>query len=239
MTFLVVPCYNEEKRLDIKAFQKALSPDLHILFVDDGSKDRTVQMLKENFGDNPYAHILPLEKNGGKAQAVRLGVLHLLKTPEAQKADWWGFWDADLSTDLKEVPQFQVYQKTFSPESSVICGSRVYRLGSKIRRSPLRHYLGRGFATIVAHALQVEAYDTQCGAKLFKPSLAEKGFQESFISPWIFDIEILLRIGQDHAVEYPLAKWEDVPGSKVKIGREIFRVLKDIWLIRQKYVSKF
>lgn len=236
MTILVVPCYNEEKRLDIKAFQQALSADLQILFVDDGSTDGTVDMLKKHFGSNPHADILPLERNGGKAEAVRHGVLHLLKKQDAVKADWWGFWDADLSTSLSEVTQFLTYQKTFYPESSLICGSRVYRLGAQIRRSSLRHYLGRGFATIIAHALQIEAYDTQCGAKLFRPAYAEKGFRDSFISRWIFDVEILLRIGQNNAVEYPLERWQDVPGSKLRISREIFRVLRDIFLIRKKYI---
>ena len=237
MVFLVVPCFNESQRLNLEAFHKALTDDLHILFVDDGSTDGTVEMLKKSLGSSSNVSILPLSKNGGKAEAVRQGVLHLTKLPTAAKADWWGFWDADLSTPLTEVPQFQLFQKTFSPESTMICGSRLYRLGSHIKRSALRHYLGRGFATIIAHALQIEAYDTQCGAKLFRPSLANKAFGEKFISPWIFDVEILLRVGQSHVVEYPLKTWEDIPGSKVKIAREALRVLRDIFLIRKKYLK--
>lgn len=235
-TVLVVPCYNESQRLDYKTFAAAAGPSLQVLFVDDGSKDATVESLKSHFYNNPYVTILPLNQNGGKARAVQLGMLHLLENQEKFQADWWGFWDADLATPLSELDLFLRYQQDFSPDSQAVFGSRLYRLGSKIKRSALRHYLGRGFATIIAHALRVEAYDTQCGAKLFRPSIAQKAFGEKFISAWIFDIEILLRIGQDNVVEYPLKSWEDIPGSKVKIGREILRVLRDILLIRKKYL---
>ncbi len=120
-------------------------------------------------------------------------------------------------------------------ETVSVWGSRVYRLGSEIVRSPLRHYLGRIFATIISVLLKVKSYDSQCGAKIFRGDILLKTFSEPFLSRWIFDVEILLRLEQKNIIEYPLEFWQDKPGSKVKIFREIFRVWQDIIAIRKKY----
>ena len=117
-------------------------------------------------------------------------------------------------------------------------GSRIARSGAYVRRSVLRHYLGRIFVTLVDLCLGIRLYDSQCGAKLFRTEVADKVFREPFLSLWIFDLEIVLRLGTDEIVEVPLQQWIDVPGSKVKLGREAFRVLKDLFLIRQSYAKK-
>jgi hypothetical protein len=62
-------------------------------------------------------------------------------------------------------------------------------------------------------------------------------FGESFIGKWVFDVEILLRLKNHNVVEYPVTVWRDVPGSKVKISREIFRVFWEILKIRKKYIK--
>jgi hypothetical protein len=62
-------------------------------------------------------------------------------------------------------------------------------------------------------------------------------FKEPFIGRWIFDIEILLRLKNFNIVEFPLLTWSDIPGSKVKIFKEIFRVFGDIMKIRRHYVK--
>jgi hypothetical protein len=66
--------------------------------------------------------------------------------------------------------------------------------------------------------------DTQCGAKLFKRSLAEQLFTESFMTRWLFDVEIFFRLKNlfgkeaiDHMKEMALSAWEDVEGSKLKM----------------------
>lgn len=237
MVVLVVPCYNEASRLNIEAFKSSVHSGLRFIFVDDGSRDNTFEVLHKHFGTNPYCQVLRAPKNLGKGEATRYGMNELQKTTWWPDVKWAGFWDADLSTPLEEVKNFLSFKEAY-PECLAVWGSRVYRLGASIKRSPLRHYLGRGFATLVHHALQVEAYDTQCGAKLFCREAAVTAFKEKFISRWIFDIEILLRLNQINIVEYPLRVWQDVPGSKIKIGREIFRVLREIWIIRKNYIRK-
>lgn len=238
MIVLVVPCYNEESRLDLDAFEEGAQGEVQIMFVDDGSKDQTVARIEAFIATRPNMHLYRCPQNGGKANAVRQGVLHVTQHPELSKAKWVGYWDADLATPLWEVPNMIQYAELYSTNVAAIWGSRVYRLGSKIVRKPVRHYLGRGFATVIAVLLKVDSYDTQCGAKLFRSEHLIKAFQEPFISNWIFDVEILLRLQQYELVEYPLRKWEDIPGSKVKIHKEILRVFRDILKIRERYQIK-
>ncbi|WP_413287799.1 glycosyltransferase [Bdellovibrio sp. HCB337] len=237
MIVLVVPCYNEEKRLDLEAFEEGAQGEVQILFTDDGSKDNTVAKIQQFIQGKPNLHVHRCPKNGGKAAAVREGMLHVLTHPTLSKATWVGFWDADLATPLWEVPNMIQYAELYSNDVDSIWGSRVYRLGSKIVRSPKRHYLGRGFATLISILLRVESYDSQCGAKLFRAEHVKKAFGEGFLSNWIFDVEIMLRLKGHNLIEYPLRQWEDVPGSKVKVYKEILRVFRDILRIRKKYLD--
>ncbi len=237
MIVLIVPCFNETNRLDLHSFIKTSSANLKFLFVDDGSSDDTFSFLNKHIPHSEHCRAIRLEKNAGKGEAIRFAALELKKMDWFRDANWFGFWDADLATPLSEIPHFIKFAEMYDHVDSV-WGSRVYRLGSDIKRSALRHYLGRGFATLVHQALDVQAYDTQCGAKIFKKEILLQAFAESFLSRWIFDIEILLRLKDKAIVEYPLMQWHDIPGSKLKVSKEIIRVFRDILRIRKKYFSR-
>lgn len=223
---VVVPCYNEEHRLQVERFTEfsALARDVGLLFVDDGSTDRTgdiLDALAER--DERSFHVHRLAKNAGKSEAVRQGMLKALEA----RPDYVGYWDADLSAPLEEVLAFEdiLAQRD---HVDMVFGSRVKLLGRRIERSELRHYLGRIFATAVSLMLRLPIYDTQCGAKLFRvtPRLREV-FEEPFLTEWFFDVEILARwLGRteatadaSHAIyEFPLTEWIHVEESKVGAG---------------------
>jgi dolichyl-phosphate beta-glucosyltransferase len=66
---IVVPCYNEANRLNIDEFKKYLldSPDTSILFVNDGSTDATLELLRPAQAEVPaQIQVLHLEQNSGK-----------------------------------------------------------------------------------------------------------------------------------------------------------------------------
>lgn len=230
---LVIPCYNEKQRLSIEEFKAGITEGLHFIFVDDGSTDQTYEFLTQSFHANTEVKILKLPKNLGKAEAVRVGIQHAT----LNSYDWIGFWDADLATPLSEIKHMLQYAALFYPETEAIWGSRVLRLGSKITRSAVRHYLGRIFATLIDLFLGLKPYDSQCGAKLFKVTILQQAFADPFISRWAFDVELLLRLQNRFMIEYPLQSWTDKPGSKVRLSKDLFRVAKDLFWIRKRYLK--
>jgi glycosyltransferase involved in cell wall biosynthesis len=223
---IVIPCYNEAQRLQIhpfKAFVCAGHPQ-RFVFVNDGSTDGTVNVLQALHDDDPERYaICDLPRNVGKAEAVRTGVLRAL----AARPDYIGYWDADLATPLETIPTFCKLLDA-RPDLEMVFGARVRLLGRSIERRAVRHYLGRIFATAASLTLEMDIYDTQCGAKLFRVSPAMQAlFEEPFLTRWLFDVEILARLIQvrrgsrlpqveDIIYEFPLPEWHDVAGSKVR-----------------------
>ena len=235
---VIVPCYNESLRLPGEQFVKFVQDhdDISFLFVNDGSRDNTLEILKGLSGKNERLHYLDLQPNGGKAEAVRRGMLYAV---QQYKAEYVAFWDADLATPLDEIGMMaQWADKGFD----VVMGLRLMRLGAKVRRKAMRHYLGRCFATVASFMLQLPVYDTQCGAKMFRASTVEALFNEPFVTRWLFDVELLARYkklyGSESATnkiyEYPLFKWEDVDGSQLK-SRDFFKAPIELMKIRRKY----
>ncbi len=215
-SILVVPCYNEEERFPTKLFDDFLNhyPTVSCLFVNDGSQDRTENLLKNFCENHVNASYISLPSNVGKAEAVRVGMLKALEGHSL----YAGFWDADLATPLDEVERFLDIFST-KPDVQLVTGARVQLLGRNIKRKMLRHYVGRVFATLASYVLQTPIYDTQCGAKIFKVNTELKElFLRPFVSRWIFDVEVLMRMGPriKHVYELPLQSWQDIGKSKVK-----------------------
>jgi hypothetical protein len=180
--------------------------------------------------------VLDLKKNGGKAEAIRQGVLSV----QEGQYDYIGYLDADLATPLEELPRLMEYTAK-TPAPYFIMGSRIKLLGfSKIDRKLSRHYIGRIFATVVSNMLQLSVYDTQCGAKLIKSEIAKELFKKPFLSKWLFDVELLFRLKklrQDYKsriYEVPLRRWQDVAGSKIKLSY-YFKAPLDLLRINFKY----
>jgi dolichyl-phosphate beta-glucosyltransferase len=233
-TTLIIPCYNEERRLDLGALTSLIGDDIDILFVDDGSKDATRAILNELAREHPdHLRVLGLDQNGGKAEAVRRGLLAAIG---ANRSSYVGYLDADLATPPHEMKRLITIMR--GSTAQVLFGARVALLGHEIERSTVRHYLGRVFGTLASIALRLTIYDTQCGAKLFRvtPTLASV-LREPFLSRWVFDVELLGRLlaGADSAPaipvasvwEEPLRAWRDVKGSKLD-ARQMARALIDL-----------
>jgi glycosyltransferase involved in cell wall biosynthesis len=230
-TRIIVPCYNEAGRLNTGEFLEwgRKNSDLHFLFVNDGSTDGTKELLIHMSQSCPERiRSVDLERNGGKAEAVRRG----FQESFASGYDVIGYWDSDLATPLEAIPVFcRILEDRWA---DAVIGSRVRLLGRHIRRRPVRHYFGRLFATCASLAIGLPVYDTQCGAKIFRNTeRLRQVFRRPFRVKWTFDVEILARFLliervfggpkiRERFVEYPLERWDDVPGSKLK-ARDFFR----------------
>jgi glycosyltransferase involved in cell wall biosynthesis len=242
---IVIPCFNEGQRLNSSLFVEFLKhhENIFFVFVNDGSTDNTHDLLMSMADEcSEMIHIAELKSNSGKAEAIRCGINYILKN---NKAPLVGYWDADLSTPLSEIPRF-IHFLTEHQKILFLMGSRVKRLGTNIKRSEIRHYFGRIFATAVSIILKLPVYDTQCGAKLIRRELAEKIFREQFISRWLFDVELIARVidkfGHFKAIgyiyEFPLNIWIDEGKSKVKTI-DFLRAPYELILIRYKYRAAF
>jgi dolichyl-phosphate beta-glucosyltransferase len=244
-TIIVVPCYNEERRLPVDAFRAfaAAEPRVQFLFVDDGSTDETRHVLSRLVAIAPDRFQTIVQgSNRGKAEAVRVGMLSAF----SGGGRYAGYWDADLATPLSEIPRF--IDVLDSHRDREICfGARVQLLGREIDRRPFRHYIGRLFATAASLTLRLPVYDTQCGAKLFRVSPAMRAlFAEPFLGRWTFDVEIIARLTQQRAgeqrrpselmYELPLDEWRDIDGSKVH-PLDFFAALIELGRIRRRYGS--
>lgn len=222
-TIIITPCYNEENRFSTNLFNEFyLESDVCFCFVNDGSDDNTLQMLKGlQQGRTDRIIVVDLKENGGKAEAVRQG---MLQSANWKHFDFSGYLDADFAVPLSEI-HYLLHQFDNKPDCQVVFGSRVKLLGRNIERKMLRHYLGRIFATTVSIMLKLPVYDTQCGAKIFRSGLAQQIFSQPFISRWFFDVEIFARIiklyGHKRAAammyEAPLNQCLEKSGSKLSL----------------------
>lgn len=249
-TTIVVPCFNEAERLDGDAFVRFVAEHENVafVFVNDGSSDATARILDSLCaGRAPRLAALHLERNGGKAEAVRRGMLAACAASPTPSAV--GFWDADLATPLEAIPSFiDVLER--KPAIEMVFGARVNLLGRNVRRKLVRHWIGRVFATCASQMLRLPIYDTQCGAKLFRVDPGQSALREligePFLSRWIFDVEILARLirarrgterpqPEQIIEELPLDTWIDKKGSKLK-SRDFFVVAGDLARIRRRYL---
>ena len=235
---IVIPCYNEQNRLPVTSFIDSYnSSSYSFLFVNDGSKDLTINVLNElQVGREDRIHILDCKKNGGKAEAVRLGMLEAAHNIEF---DIIGYLDADLATPLSEIPNIT---NNISENVIFAFGSRVSRIGAQINRKWSRHLLGRIFATIASKILKVKVYDTQCGAKFFSRNIVSLLYKDQFKTTWIFDIEVFLRIMKlkpdidinTFAKEVPLHTWVDVDGSKLNL-KQMLKIPLELLKLRNYF----
>lgn len=220
---IVIPCYNEEKRLPLAGYENFLThdPNTLICFVNDGSSDNTLEVLnqlKSKFENQ--IHIVSYEKNVGKAEAIRKGVSFCNSNLDH---DYIAYLDADLSTSLEECKELSTF---LDNKINFVFGSRIMKIGSVIVRQQFRFVTGRFIATIISNILELKVYDTQCGCKIFTKELSVEVFKDPFVSKWLFDVEIFNKLivfyGRNNVLErmleIPLKKWIDTADSKVKMS---------------------
>lgn len=238
-TSIVIPCYNEEKSISNNEYSFFLknNPEAFICFINDGSTDKTLEVLNilKSKHENQVC-VLTLKKNSGKAEAVRTGINYCNTNFGHQ---YVGYLDADLATTLEEFIELRNH---LQGEIVFSFGSRIRKIGSTIKRENSRFLIGRIVATFISNILDIKVYDTQCGSKLFTKEISEKLFQKEFISKWLFDVEIFYRMillfGKEKAVkkmiEIPLKLWVEKGDSKVKFTYG-FKLWLDLFKINQKY----
>jgi len=212
-----------------------LNPNHGFCFVNDGSTDDTLKILRSIEEKCKNAFVLDIKINGGKANAVYQGIRYSLGNISS---GFYGYMDADLATPLSFVEVMETQLKTHG-DIVMLFGSRQLAEPFAIERKAFRHFSGRLVARLITWALGVQFGDTQCGAKIFTKEGVEIGFEKPFTSTWIFDIEIIKRIlllkGKSVIKEIPVNQWKDVGNSKVSPGY-FFKMMGE--LVKVKRIKK-
>jgi len=227
---LVIPCFNEQFRLNVPEFVN-FGQHIQFVFVDDGSTDQTYAIIKKLQGECPGSMVLKMDRNRGKGHAIRQAMLGLAKS--VNNRYWIGYWDADLATPLAEV--FEMIKTGEKTNADAVIAIRQEGNKRLIKRTSLRKSLNRGFSKFLNSQLGLSYIDTQCGAKIFRGEILLQAFNDPFLSKWLFDIEVLLRLKTRHVDQYPLKQWIAQSNSKIGFLKLVKSVPYDLIRILATY----
>ena len=232
---IIIPFYNEEKRIRVEDFSSfALQQkDILLVLVDDGSTDNTKTLLQSIHDLSPdNFRFIQLSKNAGKGNAIRAGMLSII----GSGVPYIAYMDADLSAPFEEI--LRLSSLLPGSDYTAILGSRMMKPDSQIKRSLFRHISGRTVANVIDSRFKIGFYDTQCSAKIFRYESLVPVIQEPFYTRWFFDVELILRIrkqtGIFHGLETPVKIWEHKAGSKIN-AFSVFSIIKEIYTLFRKY----
>ena len=223
---VIIPAYNEERviKSTLERVYRFLSKKNYtwkIIVVDDGSRDKTpdiVKAFKRGVG------FIRLGKNQGKGAAIRAGI-------KKSNSEFIIFTDADLSVPIDFIDKFV---KELQKGSDVVIGSRR-TTGSKvlIHQSKIREALGRVFTVLAKAVTGSRVSDFTCGFKGFNEKAAEGIFSRTLLDRWAYDAEIifLAKRGGLGVTEIPV-QWKNKPDTKVVLGNAVVTSLVDLLKIR-------
>lgn len=224
---LVIPAYNEERRLPgfldtVDEYLREHPMAVEIVVVDDGSGDRTAELAAAR----PNVRLLRQSPNQGKGAAVRRGMLE-------SRGLYILFADADGATPITELERFR---PAMAAGAEIVIGSRkLYAPGIRRSREGWRELMGNAFYSLVNLLAVPGIADTQCGFKLFHREVARRLFSRTAETGWAFDVEVLYlaqRCG--FAIREVAVNWQAVEGSKVRPVRDSWRMFLAIFRIRAR-----
>jgi len=228
---VVIPAFEEELRIPdtirrIHEYLTKRSGEFEIIVVDDGSSDKTADVVESLGKALGNIRLKRNSVNKGKGFSVRKGILSSMYTLILVS-------DADLSIPIEELEKLLPY---YYEGFDIIIGSRGLKESDIVKRQPwYRERMGKIFNLIVRIVVLDDFKDTQCGFKAFKGVVAQNIFKLCRVDGFSFDVEMLF-IAQKMGYrikEVPI-KSINSPSSRVRILRDSFRMLVDIFVIKLK-----
>ena len=231
---IVIPAFNEEARLgptlrDYAEYCRRTGRRVELIVVDDGSLDRTSAVVGALEQEFPEVWLIRLAENHGKGHAVRSGMVNA-------QGKLVLFADADGATPPAELERLEA---AITAGADVAIGSRALQgAGVRVNARFYRRVIGRTFHGLVETLTVPGVKDTQCGFKLFRGEVAHDLFSRMRIRGFSFDVEVLMMAQRRgyRIAEVPV-NWTHQPGSKVNLVTDSVRMLRDLFIIRGRYLS--
>lgn len=235
MTYLsvIIPSYNSAAVLknNLPYLQKYLAEkkyDFEIIVVDDGSSDNG---LTEQAAKELRVLYLKNEKNIGKGESVRKGMLHA-------KGKFRIFTDADIPFYAEAIDQFLHYLD--EKEFHMAIGDRTLTESSYFNsKSGLRNMASKGFSFFVGRFVAGGMFDTQCGIKGFRAEVANDLFSVSRVKGFTFDVELLyIALKRNYDIKRLPVTLRSQEGQSVKLLLHSFEMMADLFKIKFNHLSK-
>lgn len=224
---VIIPVYNEANRVKkswkiIKNYFQNNLNNCELIFVNDGSTDNTLNIIKKLKANFPLK-IISYSKNQGKGYAVKQGVLAATKNTLL-------FFDIDLSVPLSTTKK---YLRKID-ENSLIIGTRKLS-GAKLlqRQNFYREKMGQAFTKLTNLILNNNCSDYTCGFKMMPTKLAKEIFKKTKINRWTFDAELIF-LAKKMGVkikEIPVV-WKNNSDTRVNLNKDILGSFFDLIKIR-------
>jgi dolichyl-phosphate beta-glucosyltransferase len=225
---VIIPAYNEEHRLpytleQIFLFLQEQSYTAEVLVVENGSRDRTLEIASGFAKRYPNLHVFQ-EKQRGKGNAVRRGMLEA-------RGEVRFMCDADLSMPIAELKKFL---PPVLNNADIVIASREVQGAVRYNEPYFRHLTGRVFNNMIRLLVLPGLQDTQCGFKCFHAQVVEDVFQYQTLTGWSFDVEVLY-IAQRKGYkicEVPI-HWYFNADTKISVLKDSWQMFLDLLTIRR------
>jgi dolichyl-phosphate beta-glucosyltransferase len=233
MISIVIPAYNEAKRLPvtlkkITQFFNRYQMPVEVLCVVEKSQDNTLRLSRQVVDGDPRFQVIDNMVQRGKGYAVRTGMLRA-------KGEIVFYTDADLSTPIYEVINFLDFLLR-NPGIEILIGNRRKTSDHvpKGQKFP-RKAAGLIFAQLVKQLTGIDVEDSQAGFKAFRSSANKEIFSKASIDGFAFDVEVLLLAKRLHYQVHSVPiDWINDANSKVNLIIDSFRTIKDIAFVKKR-----
>ena len=222
MISVVIPAHNEAGEIDKLLQEFSFFHDIELIVAEDASTDGTLEIVQEFAARNCNVILTCSGTLTGKGGAIKRGLA-------AATGDVLGFIDADRSIHPDD---FMRVVDAIDGGADLAIGSR--RLPASVilqPQPPLRRILGSAYAALARALLQTTERDLQCGCKAFRRSLWDA--LSVNCDGFAFDTELIAKAHKKGfaVTEVPIT-WRNQAHSKVKVGRDVFQMLRCLLSVR-------
>ncbi|MCL6508810.1 MAG: glycosyltransferase family 2 protein, partial [Bryobacteraceae bacterium] len=230
---VVLPLYNEAESLkelhhQLRATLQRMGVRYELIFVDDGSTDRSFNVLRDLKRIDGRVKIIRFRRNYGKSAALAVGFEHA-------RYELVVTLDADLQDDPAEIPRLLA---VLDEGYDLAYGSRLAR-GSQTTRSLKREIVSRGNMAVIKAMFFVRFSDAQCGFKAITREAARALLPLVKDTYWFFDTELLIKAEKAgyRLKEIPV-RWQEDPDTRVKLVQDIGKQLRGLLRVRFERIPR-